>query len=386
MAEEKISVKLEIKDTKIKSQFENALRKIGGFNVQGPKSVDRADLLIFELGDEIEKEFLYVQDLVNSGEIGEVFFASGHSDQAVLRRAIRIGAREFFNMPIEDEEIKLALEGFKGRREKAESGETFKDGKIINIIGSKGGVGTTTVAVNLAVSLAEKKSVQSVALIDMNLLFGDIPLFLEIEPKYNWSEITKNISRLDDTFLKNILSVDVSGVCVLPSPSYLSKQHMATPAIMERLLIVMRRMFDYVIVDGGQSLGDISLKILGLSDTVLLISILSLPCLSNTNKLLRTFHDLGFPPDENIRIIVNRYLKKSDISVKDAEISLEKEIFWTIPNDYQTTVTATNRGKALAQFAPREEITKNFRNLATELGPESEKKEKKKGWGLFGRR
>lgn len=385
MAEEKISVKLEIKNTKIKSQFENALRKIGGFNVQGPKSVDRADLLIFELGDEIEKEFLYVQDLVNSGEVGEVFFASGHSDQAVLRRAIRIGAREFFNVPIENEEIKLALEGFKGRREKAESGETFKDGKIINIIGSKGGVGTTTVAVNLAVSLAEKKSVQSVALIDMNLLFGDIPLFLEIEPKYNWSEITKNISRLDDTFLKNILSVDVSGVCVLPSPSYLSKQHMATPAIMERLLIVMRRMFDYVIVDGGQSLGDISLKILGLSDTVLLISILSLPCLSNTNKLLRTFHDLGFPPDENIRIIVNRYLKKSDISVKDAEISLEKEIFWTIPNDYQTTVTATNRGKALAQFAPREEITKNFRNLATELGPESEKKEKK-GWSLFGRR
>ena len=384
MAEDKISVKLEIKNTKIKSQFENALRKIGGFNVQGPKSVDRADLLIFELGDEVEKEFLYVQDVVNSGEVGEVFFASGHSDQAVLRRAIRIGAREFFNMPIEDEEIKLALEGFKGRREKAESGETFKDGKIINIIGSKGGVGTTTVAVNLAVSLAEKKSVQSVALIDMNLLFGDIPLFLEIEPKYNWSEITKNISRLDDTFLKNILSVDVSGVCVLPSPSYLSKQHMATPAIMERLLIVMRRMFDYVIVDGGQSLGDISLKILGLSDTVLLISILSLPCLSNTNKLLRTFHDLGFPSNENIRIIVNRYLKKSDISVKDAEISLEKEIFWTIPNDYQTTVTATNRGKALAQFAPREEITKNFRNLAAELGPESEKKAKK-GWGLFRR-
>ena len=385
MAEEKISVKLEIKDTKIKSQFENALRKVGGLNIQGPKSVDRAELLIFELGDEVEEEFLYVQDLVNSGEVGEVFFASGHSDQAVLRRAIRIGAREFFNVPIEDEEIKLALEGFKGRKEKAETGETFKDGKIINIIGSKGGVGTTTVAVNLAVSLAEKKSVQSVALIDMNLLFGDIPLFLEIEPKYNWSEITKNISRLDDTFLKNILSVDVSGVCVLPSPSYLSKQQMATPAIMERLLIVMRRMFDYVIVDGGQSLGDISLKILGLSDTVLLISILSLPCLSNTNKLLRTFHDLGFPPDENIRVIVNRYLKKSDISVKDAEISLEKEIFWTIPNDYQTTVTATNRGKALAQFAPREEITKNFRNLAAELGPESEKKEKK-GWGLFGRK
>jgi pilus assembly protein CpaE len=384
VTDDRISVKLEIKDPKLKSQFETALRKVGEFNVQGPSSKDRSELIIFELGDEFESEFNFIQDLIGSGEIGEVFLASDNSDPTVLRRAIRIGAREFFNKPIEDEEIKLALEGFKGRKEKEAIGETVKDGKIINIIGSKGGVGTTTIAVNLAVSLAEMKSVQSVALIDMNLLFGDIPLFLEIEPKYNWSEITKNISRLDDTFLKNILSVDASGVCVLPSPSYLSKQNVATPAIMERLLMVMRRMFDYVIIDGGQSLGDISLKIMELSDTVLLISVLSLPCLSNTNKLLRTFSDLGYPPEESIKIVISRYLKKSDISIKDAEISLEKKIFWTIPNDYQTTVTATNRGKALSQFAPREEITINFRKLAGELGPESEKKEKK-GWSLFSR-
>lgn len=385
MAEGKLSVKLEIKDQKLKGQFETALKKVGGFNIHGPTSKERSELLIFELGDNVEKEFLLIQDMLTSGEIGEVFFASSHSDQAVLRQAIRIGAREFFSTPVEDQEIKLALEGFKGRKEKEAHRETFKDGKIINIMGSKGGVGTTTIAVNLAVSLVEKKSVQSVALIDMNLLFGDIPLFLEIEPKYNWSEITKNISRLDDTFLKNILSVDSSGVCVLPSPSYSSNQNMATPAIMERLLIVMRRMFDFIIIDSGQSLGDISFKILEMSDTVLLISALSLPCLSNTNKLLKIFSDFGFPKKENIKIIINRYLKKSEISLKDAEISLEKKIFWTIPNDYQTTVTAINRGKALAQFAPREEITKNFQQLASELCPESEKQEKK-GWGIFGKR
>ncbi len=385
MAEEKLSVKLEIKDQKLKSQFETALKKVGGFNIQGLTSKERSELLIFELGDNVEKEILLIQDMLTSGEVGEVFFASPHSDQAVLRQAIRIGAREFFSTPVEDQEIKLALEGFEGRKEKEAHRKTFKDGKIINIMGSKGGVGTTTIAVNLAVSLVEKKSVQSVALIDMNLLFGDIPLFLDIEPKYNWSEITKNISRLDDTFLKNILSVDSSGVCVLPSPSYLSNQNMATPAIIERLLIVMRRMFDFIIIDSGQSLGDISFKILEMSDTVMLISVLSLPCLSNTNKLLKTFSDFGFPKKENIKIIINRYLKKSDISVNDAEISLEKKIFWTIPNDYQTTITATNRGKALAQFAPREEITRNFQKLASELCPESEK-QKKKGWSFLGRR
>jgi pilus assembly protein CpaE len=382
--EDRVSVKLEIKDTKLKSQFEKNLRKISGFNIQGRTAKGRSDLLIFELGDELDSEFQLAQELLSSGEIGEVFFVSDHSDQSVLRRAIRIGAREFFSQPIDDEEIKDALEGFKARTLAALSEEAFKSGKIINIIGSKGGVGTTTVAVNLAVSLAELKSVQSVALIDMNLLFGDIPLFLEIEPKYNWSEITKNISRLDSTFLKNILSIDSSGVCVLPSPSYLSKQSVATPDIIERLLTVMRRMFDYIIVDGGQSLGNISLRILELADTVLLVSVLNLPCLSNANKLLSQFRDLGFPTDDNIKVVVNRHLKKADISIKDAETSLEKEIFWTVPNDYQTAVTALNRGKALAQFAPRQDITNNFRRLAVKMGPEPEKKEKK-GWGFLSR-
>ena len=379
MTEDRISVKLEIKDPKLKSQFEKNLRSIPSFSIQGRTAKERSDLLIFELGDELDQEFQLVQELLDSGEVAEVFFISDHTDQSVLKRALRTGVREFFSRPIDDKEIKEALNGLHDRMIKVVGEETYKMGKIINVMGSKGGVGTTTVAVNLAVSMAEKKNVQSVALIDMNLLFGDIPLFLEIEPKYNWSEITKNISRLDSTFLKNILSVDASGVCLLPSPSYLSKQSVATPDIMERLLIVMRRMFDYIIIDGGQSLGNISLKILEMSDTVLLVSILSLPCLSNANKLLRTFRDLGFPSENNIKVVINRFLKKSDISIKDAETSLEKEIFWTILNDYTTAVMSLNRGKALAQFAPRQAITNNFRKLATELGPEPEKKEKK-GW------
>lgn len=254
----------------------------------------------------------------------------------------------------------------------------LKAGKIINVIGSKGGVGVTTVAVNLAVSLAETKSIQSIALIDMNLLFGDIPLFLNIEPKYNWSDITKNISRLDTTFLNSILSTDASGLCVIPSPSYLSKQKLANPEIIERLLNVMRKRFDYIIIDGGQSLENISLKILEMSDTVLLVTVLNLSCLANTHKLLRTFGDWGFPSGKNIKIIANRFLKTSDISIKDAETSLEKEIFWTILNDYKTTVAALNKGKALAQFAPRKEITKSFRKLAVELSSVSEKRKNSK--------
>ncbi|MGD9105743.1 MAG: AAA family ATPase [Desulfobacterales bacterium] len=251
--------------------------------------------------------------------------------------------------------------------------ESFKEGKVITVIGGKGAVGTTTIAVNLAVSLAEKKEVQSVALIDMNLLFGDLPLFLDSKPEYNWSDITKTISRLDDTFLKNILSVNASGVCVLPSSDRLTDQNEVTPEIIAHLLMLMRRVFDFVILDVGQPLEDISFKTLELSDIILLVSILNHPCLLTTNKLLRAIRDLGFPLDEKIKIVINRYLKKSNPSIEDAGASFEKEIFWTIPNDYQTTSTAINEGKSLAQFAPRKAITKNFRKLATKLTSESRK-------------
>jgi len=261
----------------------------------------------------------------------------------------------------------------KDKISEAANKESFKEGKIITVIGSKGAVGTTTIAVNLAVSLAEKKDIQSVALIDMNLLFGDLSLFFENKPEYNWSDLTKNISRLDDTFLKNILSVDTSGVFVLPSSSRFSDQNEVTPKNIEHLLMLMRRLFDFVIIDGGQPLDDISFKTLELSNIILLVSILSYPCLLITNKLLRAIRDLGLTPDEKIKLIINRYLKKSNPSIEDAEASFENKIFWTIPNDYQTTSTAIDEGKSLAQFAPRKDITKNFRELAAKLASESRK-------------
>ncbi|UCD32416.1 MAG: AAA family ATPase [Desulfobacterales bacterium] len=376
MSVEKISVRLKIKTPQLKQQFKKNLRSIAGFNISNGIFSHRIDLLIFELGDEIEKDFEHIHVLRNSGEIDEVFFISDHYDEVVVRQAMRAGAKEFFSQPIEDKEIKGALETLKEKRLSMVGNDSPKNGQIIHVIGSKGGVGATTVAVNLAASLAQKESIQSVALIDMNLLFGDIPLFLNIVPEYNWSEITKNISRLDFTFLNNILCVDNSGLCVIPSPNYLSKQHAAKPEIIEPLLNVMQHMFDYIVIDGGQSLSGISQKILEMSNTVLLVTVLNLPCLLNTNKLLKTFHSEGFPPEQHVKVIANRFMKSSDISLKDAEISLEKKVFWTIPNDYKTTVTALNRGKALTQSAPRKEITKNFRELATKLCHMLEKNKK----------
>ena len=165
---------------------------------RGPLISEDCDILVIELGEDCKKDCQNISALLNSGSVKDIFLVLPRTEPEVLLQAMRSGAREFFPMPINKAEIVNALLKFKERNKSIASSEKGKKkGKIINIVGSKGGIGTTTTAVNFAASLLELQGARkSVALIDMNLLFGDIPLFLDIEAAFNWGEVAKNISRL----------------------------------------------------------------------------------------------------------------------------------------------------------------------------------------------
>ena len=377
-------IRIKIENKLLHKQFEKIISQIPEFTIQDDKDFERTDLMIFELNEDPDQAFELIQTLLNNNEVGEIFITSNSTDQNILINAMRAGAREFFGPYTEEAEISAALERFIGRQSKARvAGDPSKPSQIISVMGSKGGVGATTIAVNLAVSLAAKENNKSVALLDMNL-FGDIPLFLEIEPSYTWKEITKNISRLDATFLKSILALDPSGVYVLPSPAYLDTHNMATPEIIERLFKVMSLMFDFIVVDVGQLLNDSALKVLEISDRVFLVAVQSLPCLAKMNKIQRTFRDLGYPTNEHVNIVLNRYVKNANIEKEDVEKSLGKSLFWAIPNDYVTTISAINKGQPLVKIAPKKEVTRSFQELAESLiGEPEENKQKKKGWWPF---
>ena len=382
MADNIIRVKIAVRNSGLRKKFEEIVASTEGYQVQSSDNKHRPDLLIFEMGTDTEKQFRVIESLLNSNSVGEVFLTSENTEQSVLLNAMRIGVKEFLSQPLNEQEVRRSLEKFKTRRKKSGHQENVKSGQIIDVIGSKGGVGATTIAVNLAVSIAETKNAQSVALVDMNMLFGDIPIFLALKPNYHWGEITKDIARLDATFLMNILSKHSSGVHVLPSPSYLNGNQAVTPETIGHLLSLMQGMFDFVVIDGGQSLNKTSLRILEMSDDVLLVSLLSLPYLANTNKLLTSFANFQHLPKERIKIVINRYLKKSQVSLKDAEDAINREIFWTIPNDYKTTMSAINQGKALPQFAAKSAVTKNLKELAATLALKEQKGEKRR-WNFL---
>jgi pilus assembly protein CpaE len=282
---------------------------------------------------------------------------------------MRIGLKEFIPQPINAKELEKTLDRFKERRAISGKKAIKKSGQIISVLGGKGGVGTTTVAVNLAVSIQKLQKKFKVALLDMNTLFGEIPLFLEVTPKFHWGEITNNIDRLDDTFLMNVLTKHLSGIHLLPSPAYLNGHQAPTPDTIGRLLDLMKTMFDYVVIDLGQSTNETALKVMQMSDNVMLISIPSLPCLANTNRLMKSLVDLGYITEDRIKIILNRYMKKNEISLEDVKTAIKKELFWVIPNDFRSTMSAINNGKPLAEIAPKSNISGSLMEMAETIIP-----------------
>jgi len=260
------------------------------------------------------------------------------------------------------------------RDEEKSSHPEVELGQIINFFGSKGGVGTTTLAVNLAVSLASRKDKPRVALLDMNSSFGEVSMFLSIESAFDWVDVAKNIDRLDATYLMSTLTRHESGVHVLPSPIRLREGYKTNPHVIETMLRLMQSMFDYVILDSGQSLDDNTKAILRMSDLTLLVFIASLPCIINLKRILETFRDLGYPSDDSVEIVANRSLKSAEISQKEIESSLKKKVYFTFPNDYRNTMSSINQGKPITAIDSKSEICQKFNELAS-LIVEREKSE-----------
>jgi pilus assembly protein CpaE len=367
MPDKTFLVYMKVENRIVRKKLEQIIQSEPGLRVQVFDKTMRPDLVIYELGDDTERDFQVLQSLMNSNVLGEVFLTSDRTDSHLLLKAMRMGVKEFLLQPLNEQEVRQALAGFKARSGPSVLTVPRKLGRVISIMGSKGGVGTTTVAVNLAVSLAETKAKQSIALVDLNAVVGEIPLFLAVRPSYHWGEIMQNIGRLDSVFLRNILVKHRSGLYVLPSPSTLNGYPVATPDTMQRILNVLRDMFDVVVIDGGQSMDSAYLKVIEMSETLLIVSILSLPCLHNTHNMLRSLKGLSILPQDRMRVVINRYLKKSDVSIPEAEESIKQEIFWRIPNDYKATMSAINQGKPLSQVVQKAPVTRSIREMAEYL-------------------
>ncbi len=378
-----ISVLIDIKSKDVLQLIKETLANLSGFTLYDKASLlknqDSYDLLILETGEDATRDLQFAHTMKTSETVRNIFLTSSNKNPDILIEALRIGVKEFFPQPLKKDDIRSALLKIKAHRDSQGVTEgTAKKGKIINVFGTKGGVGTTTVAINLAVSLAASEASPSVVLIDLKPIFGEISVNLNIEPLFSWLEVIKNISRLDSTYLMSILARHASGVYVLPAPVEFTEDYTTYPQALATLLKLMRTMFDYIVIDSGQSLDEYSRLIMRNADKVFLVFVLNLPCIINLKKLLNTFRKQTYPGDEKVDIIANRVHKNTDLTLKDAEESLQRKIICSIPNVYKLSMSAINEGKPLYSLAQGTEIWGKFRELVSALNEQNEGVQKKK--------
>jgi pilus assembly protein CpaE len=130
-----------------------------------------------------------------------------------------------------------------------------------------------------------------------------------------------------------------------------------------KVLGILRTMFDYIVVDTENALDDRTMTSLEQGDYVILVFVMSLPGIKNMQRYLRYFEGKGFGKDK-IRLVVNRYLKKGDIRIEDAEKALNHEVSWAVPNDYDSTMGCLNKGLPLNMCSPRSKVNSSIRDLA----------------------
>lgn len=288
-------------------------------------------------------------------------------DHGALLESLQQGARYFLTQPIMLENLLTALRRASG----VATDENSTSGGILAILGSRGGVGCTTLAVNIAATLSAEPG-QTAALIDLDLVLGNADIVLDIQSNDNISiaDLSHNFERLDLNFLKRaMISYDNTGLALLRHPLEIVDASVIHEHHVERILNLLRLNYNYLVLDLSKSLLPTDMTALHQADLILLVAQLELASLRNVVRLLHHFHQEPSLVDK-IRVVINRFgadTVEEGISLKKAEEVIGKPIFWQIPDDPKTVLGARIKGLPLIRYAPRSNIQRNLQALAQTL-------------------
>jgi pilus assembly protein CpaE len=238
------------------------------------------------------------------------------------------------------------------------------EGRILAVMGTKGGVGATVLACQLAASLQEAGS-RSV-LVDLNYPLGDVALHFDVDPTYTLADLSRAEQELDATYLRTILKGHESGVQILAAPTQMEDAESIHGLHVERVLPILRSEFDWVIVDVSRSWNEASVQALTLADQILLVTLFDVPTMNHARQHKKLLEGLALN-GSRIRMVGNRHSKGDAVTVGDFKRVLGSEPDALIPNDYATTAESVNQGRPIGQVARGSAIHEAYRQLSLDV-------------------
>jgi len=318
-----------------------------------------------------------------------VVIMSVQSELEYVRRAMVAGASDFLAKPFTSDELVNSLrkvyerEGKKPRfpvassivtSTTAASAEQSRRGKVIAVFSPKGGVGRTTVAVNLATTIRQETN-QRVAIADFSMVFGDVGVLLNVEGK-TVVDLVSFVNDLEPQILDDIMVHHSSGLRVLLAPPRPEMAELVTAEHITKIIAKMRDAFDFIVVDTLPTFQEVMLAVLDAADEIVVLATLELHVLKNIKLFLETAEALGYNA-KKITMVVNRASSRTGISVKDMEDNINHKVKVCIANDWKLASFSANRGVPFVLSNRESDIAKSILDLArlvalNEIKPASE--------------
>ena len=316
-----------------------------------------------------------IREAEDGGRRVPIIMLTAEADVEQRVKGLRAGADDDIVKPFHPLELIARIKALLARsgRGQAKKQETEKAtlGRLVCFYGAKGGVGTTTMAINTGIALASRLK-RRTALMDANLQFGDMRVFMDLGLDH--SSIVNAITEpdLDADLLKKLMATHHSGIELLLAPpnpesaDLVVERQRAVPRTLSDLLALLRRAYDYTIVDMAKSIDDFNLQLFDEADVIFVVMTADLSCLKNVRLVIETMDSLGYPRDK-VQLVLNRSNAYTGINVDNAESALGRKIDFDVINEYRGAIGALNSGEPFMSSRPDGPLGQSVTKFAKEL-------------------
>ncbi len=345
-------------NTQIKNSFDN----LNSIEIT-KENLDDIDLIIFDIDSNNADESLKLIKKIKDKFKNISFIALSYEiNSELVTKTLKEGIRDFLLKPL----IPAIFEATIKKIENEKNDIKEANSTIINIFSQKGGVGKTSLAINLAYQISTKTS-QKVCILDFSFNSEDICTFLNIKPKFNIDFIVNNIETSDEKLLLSLMDkYQNTNLYVFSPQKDINIGYKYTPQKIIKIINSLKNIFPYIVIDSPNIIDETTMAILNNSNVTLLIGMLNMASVRNLQKCYELFDNIGYKNDK-IKLIINRYIEKSDITIKDLEDTIKKKVYFKIPNNYLTLIDAINLGKTVEETNPQSNIAKAYGLLSQEL-------------------
>lgn len=290
-----------------------------------------------------------------------LFACGAPNDPQLIIETMQAGAREYIAKPVSARSIAMAFSRYIDERDRLRTVSKSK-GKIYAITSAKGGAGATSVAVNLAMTLAGAQK-EKVAILDLNSPVGDAASYLNLKPQFSLSDALASASRLDSLLLDSFMAKE-KNVALLPGPKQFKGNAISSPSL-AKLLRIVAATYSHTFIDVPSSLEHEILQVtVDVSEAVLVIMTPELPAVWRTHRLVTLLSGLGCA--DRVKLILNRDSSRDEINDKEIARALNHPIYFRLPNNYSSAIQAINRGKPIVEIN-HSNLSEAYRQLTQDL-------------------